>query len=395
MAAAGVSQLADRVASLARLAIPNGPEDVTPEWLTAALTETDVLRRGRVREARWERIGEQFGFTGVIGRIQLRYDHASGHVPGSLAVKLPMAQDEAVSGYRAIQQRDPERMRRYYERSAREARFYREIAPEVAPRPYYTAANDEQRRVILLLEDVSGGRQGNVLHGCSIDDAVHVIEELGPFHARWWGERAPRLGYRRSADDPRTRQGRYAAQVEPFLARYGELLPPAVCEIARKLGSRFADVAEALYGGPKTLTHGDLHLDNMIFDPPGDPRSVVVLDWQTVSVGAPAADVAFFLVDSLSVEDRRAAEAMLLDRYVTLLAAHGVRDYSPDDLRIDCDRALLLILAGTIGGIMTLSGPDLTERERALQESALKGGRLFAALLDHDAGARLADQPRR
>jgi streptomycin 6-kinase len=147
-------------------------------------------------------------------------------------------------------------------------------------------------------------------------------------------------------------------------------------------------VLAALDEGPHTLTHGDLHLDNLIFDG-RDGRSVVVLDWQTVSVGAPARDVAPFLFGSLSAEDRRTAEGALLDRYAALLAAHGVRGYSREDLRLDCRLALLALLAGTIVWIGSLDADELSERERALQDAAITDGRLTAALLAHDLGALL------
>lgn len=133
------------------------------------------------------------------------------------------------------------------------------------------------------------------------------------------------------------------------------------------------------------MIHADLHLDNMIFDPPRDPRPVIVLDWQTVSVGPPASDLIFFLSDSLAVEERRAAETALLERYLAQLGAHGVQDYSIEQLRTDCGRALLLLLAGSIGWVTTVTGDDLTARERALQEKAVSGGRLTAALLDYGA----------
>jgi hypothetical protein len=328
MAATEVSPFAASVVPLARLPIPEGPDDITPVWLTAALRTTGVLRGGRVAEAEWERVGQEYGFTGLIGRLSLRCEGAPGETPRSLIVKLPMATTEEMSGYRAVQERDPDRMRRYYERAAREVRFYREIGAAFAPKMYFSDADEVDRRVVLLLEDVSGGRQGDVLLGCSIEDAAHVVEELALFHARWWGSRAPRREFRRPADDLLARQERYQGRVEPFLARYADALPAAVGAIVSGLGSRLAAVAEALYEGPVTLIHGDLHLDNMIFEPPGDDRSVIVLDWQTVSVGPPASDLAFFLIDSLAVEERRAGETSLLERYVTLLSAHGARHYS-------------------------------------------------------------------
>jgi aminoglycoside phosphotransferase (APT) family kinase protein len=354
------------------------------------LTEADVLRRGRVAAARWERVGQEYGFTGLVGRVQLRYEHEVGDAPASLIAKLPMARGPTVSAYRARQERDPALLLRHYERCAREERFYREIAALFAPRPYYVAADDENRRVVLLLEDLSGGRQGDVLDGCSVDDAALVIDELAPFHARWWGKRAPTSGFPHFGRNPRARQARYAELVEPFLAEYGDALPTPVGGVIELLRSRLGAVAAALDARPQTLIHGDLHLDNLIFAARGESRPVVVLDWQTVSVGPPAWDLARFLFDSLSVEDRRSAEAALLDRYVTLLAAHGVPGYSVEDLWLECDLALLVLLAGTVGWLATLDRSELTGRERALQEAALAANsRLLTAVVDHDVGSLL------
>lgn len=370
---------------MARLPIPAGPEDLTPEWLSAALSETDVLQSGRVAEVEWERVGAEYGFTGLVGRAHLRYEDGSGNSPRSLIAKLPMAETAEMSGYRAVQERDPARMKRYYERAAREVRFYRQLGAPFAPAMYYADSDDATRRVVLLLEDVGAGRQGDVLRGCSVADAADVIDALAPFHARWWDKRAPRHDFPRSHLDLRGRQERYAQQVEPFLARFGDALPAAVVATVSGLRTRLAPVAEAFYDTPETLIHADLHLDNMIFNPPGDQRSVIVVDWQTVSVGPPASDLLFFISDSLAIEERRAAEASLLERYVALLSAHGVHNYSLDQLRTDCGRALLLLLAGTIGWITDVTGNDLTARERALQEAAVTGGRFAAALLDYDA----------
>lgn len=364
--------------------VPETPDDLTPAWLTAVLAEAGVLRRGTVAAVEWEPVGGEYGFTGLVARVRLRYESADGDVPRSLIAKLPMAEGNIVSGYRALQERDQALARRYYERCVREERFYREVGATFAPALYYSAVDDARRRVVLLLEDLTAGRQGDVLDGCSIEDAALVIEEIAPFHAQWWGDRAPARAFPRAGDDHDARQERYAGQVNLFLERYGDAVPVAVRRVLDRLRSHFARVLAALAAGPQTLIHADLHLDNVIFDGRGNARSAVVLDWQTCSVGSPAWDVALFLFGSLSIEDRRAAEDALLDRYAKLIAEHGVPDYGVDDLRRDCRLALLAVLAGTVGWLTSLDANELSDRERVLQEAVLTDGRLFAALLDHN-----------
>lgn len=375
---------------MSALPTPAAPDHLTPEWLTSALTETKVLSRGCVTAARWERIGQEFGFTGVVGRLRLRYDDESGSPPNSLVAKLPMARGEAVSAYRKSQERDPATVDRYYERSKREARFYTEIGAAFAPTLYYSAVDDAHRSVVLLLEDVSDGRQGNVLRGCSVDEARLVIDEIAPFHARWWGDCRPEIGFHPAAtDDPRTRQERYARHVPHFLSEYSSLFPPELGRMVERLSSTLASVAAALNQRSQTLIHADLHLDNMIFEVNAEHRSVVVLDWQTVSLGAPAWDLVLFLVGSLCIDDRRRAETELLERYVSLLSEHDV-SYSLEDVHHDYGLALLILLAGTVHWFSSLDLAEPTPRERALRDAALRDGRLLSALADHNATELLA-----
>ena len=53
------------------------------------------------------------------------------------------------------------------------------------------------------------------------------------------------------------------------------------------------------------LLHGDYRLDNIMFGPDG---SVTVVDWQTIAVGLPARDLAYFLSTSLTPDRRRVHE---------------------------------------------------------------------------------------
>jgi hypothetical protein len=323
-----------------------------------------------VAAADWERVGEEYGFTGLVGRVRLRYEGTADDPPGSLVVKLPTARDDIS-----------------FERHLRELRFYRELDVPFVPRLYYGAADDEGRRSILLLEDLSAGRQGDVLRGCSVDDAARVLAAMAPFHARWWEERSWRSGFPRFGGDPQRRQERYGLQVDPFLDEHGGSVPPAVRELVERLRSQLAVVVGALYAR-RTLIHADLQLDNVLFDGRGD-GSVIVLDWQTVSIGPAAWDVALFLFTSLDVEGRRAAEDELLEEYVAVLAAHGAGDCSVEDLRRDCRLALLVLLAGTVGWLTAPRRREQTGRERALRHAVLENGRLVAALADHDVGALL------
>ena len=50
--------------------------------------------------------------------------------------------------------------------------------------------------------------------------------------------------------------------------------------------------------------HGDYRLDNLMFPEHGD--GVVAVDWQTLAIGPPGRDLAYFLATSVLVDDRLA-----------------------------------------------------------------------------------------
>jgi aminoglycoside phosphotransferase (APT) family kinase protein len=377
--------------------LPVGPEELTPAWLTGVLRGGGVVRQATVVSASWERIGEDRGFTGVLARVHLRYEGAGAgeDAPPSLVAKFPLASREAPSAYRDAQERDAAARRQHYERCAREVRFYREVAPLVpvpAPRAYYAAADEATGRVVLLLEDLRAARPGDVLEGCSAAESALVVEAIAPFHARAWaGSDLDALAWPpRWGGDPRARQERYNRQVGPFLRRFGPQVPAPVRDLLDGLRSGYAPVLAALAQAPATLIHADLHLDNLLFNPPSRVPPVVVLDWQGIARGAGAVDLALFLFGSLAVEERRAAERALLERYHARLVEHGVMGYTLDQLRDHCRLALLWHLAGVVGWLASADIDRLTGRERALVRAAVEDGRLFAALVDHDVAALLA-----
>ncbi len=378
------------------LPVPAAPNEITPAWLTTVLRGAGVLRRGSVTMLRWETIGEDRGFTGVVARLHPHYAGTApaAPVPPSLIAKLPTAERHQPSAYRTTQQRDPVAVRRHYERCAREVRFYRELAPispVPAPHHYHGAADDADGHVVLLLEDLATARVGDALRGCSPEDALLVVEAIAPFHARWWEQARPDSvpWLPRWGGDHRARQERYDRQAGPFLERYGHLLPAPVRDLVDRLRGRYAAVSAALDRAPPTIIHADLHLDNVLFNPTGTAPRAVVLDWQGVATGAAAVDIASFVVGSLCVAGRRTAEDGLLARYHALLAAHGVTGYPVEDLRRDYRLALLCHMAGNVGWLASTDTAELKGRERDLVDAAFGDGRLVTALLDHGATALL------
>jgi aminoglycoside/choline kinase family phosphotransferase len=358
--------------------VPEGPDDVTPAWLTAVLREAGHLPRGAVTAVSVETIGADRGFTGVVARLRPRYEGvADPPPPASLVAKLPTAQRDTPSAYRRAAP-----ARAYYERCAREVSFYRDLAGDIAavPQLYHGAADPEQRRVVLLLADLAGGQAGDALAGCTPAQAGAILDAVAPLHARMW-QRDPPAWVPALVTDPAAAQQRYATRVDPFLERYGHQVPPPVRELVEWLAGGYAAVLTELMAAPATVVHTDLHLDNVVFGTADQP--VALLDWQSACRGPAVVDLVEVVFGSLPVADRRAAESELLARYAARLAESGVADYPVARLRQDCRAALLRHLAGRVGWLATADPDGLSGRERALVAAVLGDGRLVAALLDH------------
>ncbi len=334
-------------------AIPAGPEELTAPWLSHALG-------GDVRSFRTEILGEGEGFVGTIARIRLE---ANGEAPRSAIAKFPISVDQN----RAL----GEQLGAY----EREIRFYQELAADVplcTPRHYYSdmdpnplKGREEQflrfldrwpdwlirllmpalrwltaksrRRYVLLLEDlapVPGGRIGDQVAGCRVDEAEAALRGLGAMHAAYHGRvDTPELWWLPRIDAlARWFQIAYRQNWPTFAARYRGRFPRMV-ELAPWLAEHAVEVVQHLGALPCTLLHGDFRLDNLCLrDEGGHGVSVVAFDWQGAARGPGRIDVAYFISGNLRPELAAECEQPLLGAYVDEISRRGV-ELSKRELR--------------------------------------------------------------
>lgn len=288
--------------------------------------------------------------TGQIGTCHRLTLTGEDGVPATLLAKLP-ADDPGARAMLAGVYRT-------------EQTFYREIAPTVAvrtPACFHASSVSADGAFVLLLEDLAPAEQGDQLAGCTPAQAYDAVVNLAGLHGPRWSD--PTLldidGVTLNGpDDARLLAELYGPATEIFVEGLGPLLDDATVQTLRDC----VDVAEAWSLGRIErfgLVHGDYRLDNLMF-PPDDAPGVVALDWQTLSLGLPVRDLAYFVGTSLSVDDRREHEAALVSAYHSALLGHGVEGYDTalcwDDYRFAMIQGPLVAVFGCAYGTRTDRG---------------------------------------
>jgi aminoglycoside/choline kinase family phosphotransferase len=324
---------------MSELSIPKTPEDLTPEWLTAALRETETIKTSTVTAFDVEPdIGAGFGLMGQLARLALRYDQPEPEpdAPASLIAKFPTY---------APDNRGVADVLRFYET---EIRFYEEIADEIelrTPRRYYSAKATDSTDFILLLEDLAPAQVGDQVAGCSIDQAELVIRELATFHAAWWED--PRLAdmdWLIAINDPvrvQAAQDLYEHAWGPCQENLGHLLPPEIVELGEAFGAKLPQIIDLLANRPFTISHGDYRLDNLFFASPDGGAPLTVIDWQIMSTARGPFDFAYFMAGALAPAERKVTEMDLLRTYHGILTDRGVQGYGFDQCLLDYRTSML------------------------------------------------------
>ncbi len=323
------------------------------EWISAALRRPVTLKGS-------EPVG-----TGQIGAChRLHLDGEDG--PTTVLAKLP-APDAAARAMLAGAY-------------LCEVRFYTQIAATLdvrVPVCHY-GAGLPSGDFILLLEDLTPAEQGDQIAGCSPGRARDAALNLAGLHGPRWCDPAlldiegMKLSEQADAD---LLADLYGPTTDLFLSGLGSLIPAEDAATLREcVGVAAAwTLARADRFAP---IHGDYRLDNLLFPPGGEP-GVVAVDWQTLSLGLPARDLAYLVGTSLTIEDRRthehdlvAAYHQALLRYTPVAAAGYTLEQCWEDYRF-------AMLQGPLVAVFGCAYGTRTER----------GDRMFAAMVTRSCAA--------
>jgi hypothetical protein len=275
------------------------PSDLTASWLSTVIG-------AEVVDFAVERIGT--GQMSECYRVLLTYAESGEAQPGGPeSVVLKVAATDPVS-------RQTGSALGLYER---EVCFYRDVAPGLGGpiAPCYHAAVDATTGAFdLLLGDAGPALTGDEIAGATTEQAEIAVVELGRLHGPLLGDTALAQAPWLNREAP-LNQAMITSLYAGFVERYGDQIAPEHRVVCERLVAAFDAYLAGEAGRIQGLVHGDYRLDNMLFGTAGADRALTVVDWQTVSWGAPMADLAYFLGCALRTQDRRAHYDAFLRAY--------------------------------------------------------------------------------
>ena len=239
------------------MGVPADTDEITQEWLTAALHQAGALDQARVTSIQPAPIG-QLGFTGQIRRLQISYDKPEPCAPRSLVAKFSATHPEARAAVHSMG---------FYER---EIGFYRELAadcPVRTPRCYFGEVQMDSGASLLLLEDLSW-MQNLDSAGGSVDESELVIREVAKLHAAWWNDahldQIPWLAMKGMLT-PDQALLVFTQNWESFLGKLSVPVTEDLLAAGDICRLYLRAVSVAMYSGPpRTLIHNDVQGDNLL-----------------------------------------------------------------------------------------------------------------------------------
>ncbi len=280
-------------------AIPARWEEITPEWVTAAIA-------ARHPHAEVEDVSILTRDDGTNRRVRLGLRYASGSGPETLFLKANQP------AHRELHLRNGNLFN--------EARlFAAHVALDVDhPIVYKSIVDTVGMDFLLVMEDLNqrGADPRDSTRPMTTEQVANGLRGLARLHSRYWGyssQNHGELGWVQTWAPTEGWQAGLKKYIPIGLERAAGKLPDAVMKYtADEIVELWARYVASLTSGPMTLLHGDAHIGNTYVLPDGE---VGFLDWQVVRRGDWSQDVGYFLVGSLVEQDRRRGESNLLEQY--------------------------------------------------------------------------------
>ena len=273
--------------TVAELSLPHGWDEITPDWMTVALSRHHP---GAVVDA----VSVVLRDDGTNKRARLALTYSAGSGPATVFAKAV----------------DPDHAELVALTSGlyHEPRLFTSGVELPLDHPtVYTALIDEDRSdFLMIMEDVvaRGADPRDSTRPMSIDQVASGVRGLARMHSRFWGERLdtyPTLGW---LEPFVAFEGMQYAPLHIAHERLGDTVAPEILALSGT--DLFVDIWARYIGtltrSTQTLLHGDPHIGNTYVLPDNE---VGFLDWQMARRGNWSLDLGYFLQGALTIEDRR------------------------------------------------------------------------------------------
>ena len=339
------------------MSFPTSPEAIEPQWLGAALGHSDKLRGFA---------SAKVGTGQMCDSYRLTLDWEDGvDAPASVIAKLP-SHDEA--------SRNIAKLTGTY---VKEVSWYREMAEASgvpAPLCYHCEIAYDDVDFILILSDLAPARQGDQLAGIGLTGLIPCIDAAAKLHAHLWNDaRLAQIPWL-SRDNGDLVRALFPQLYLGFRERYATRLAPDLLDLGAGIVDRL-DAYLTREPAARTIVHGDLRIDNILFAPDGEACWLV--DWQTLGRGSGAADLAYLIGTSIADPfERAAADRPAFDHWIAALTAAGV---ATDDEALWTDYR-----------VGALSGYFMAVFASMSVERTARGDEMFAVMAERPARQALA-----
>lgn len=326
------------------LSIPKDWNDITSEWMTAALSR-------QFPGVEVSAVNLLMRDDGTNKRARLGLSYSSGSGPATVFSKAPDPRHAELNNATGGLFNEP----RLFQSGA--------TLPLDHPAPYLSLIDEPALNYIIIMEDVTtrGADPLNATRAMTIEQATNGVRALARLHSKYWGQgiaNEPALRW----VQPYVAWGRMGSKIPDAIELMGDSCPEEVRTMTVKeiIEDTWVPYIGSLSSSPQTFLHGDAHIGNTYLLPDDE---VGFLDWQVVRRGNWSVDVGYFLQGALSIEDRRQSERDILKEYCAALDL-------PSDERPSADEAFLRYRASASHGLAlwlsTLSAPGWQAREVSL-----------------------------
>ena len=349
--------------------VPWHGEAVTREWLTAVLARD-------ARGARVEGVTVLGGDNGSSARrtlaLEWNQEGRAASLPERLFTKSTPTLPMRLSAGKA---------------APAEGRFLTDLRPHLpieAPRCFYTGRDPVSGRSLHLMNDLTHESGATFCRADSAIDraqAEQIVDTLAVLHGTFLnGSCALDSSFLRTYESffDAAARNRIEAGHDEAMIRAAHVIPEGLLARKALIWPSAVEAARMHDSSPRTVIHSDVHLGNWYVT--GDGR-MGLSDWARVCRGFWGRDLAYALMTVLAIEDRRAWERALIERYCDTVSEHSGTALGVDDAW-DAYRAqaclALLMWTPTLCPPPTL--PDMQPEATSLEMIR----RITTAMHDHD-----------